>query len=215
MKNKQIKHKLKLYANTWRRDEQILDGAYAEMDKIAAADGYARKPAARRWPAVFASVVAAVILAVVILPYLLRGSTPEPVTYCLTNLSRTNATLDEVQQIGGAVLLTFDGDSTAQYFVFRNPGGTDREICVVVAVYKTLRDGFVDEITVTSDVTGGLVGFSQFDTFYKELPPRIVDNYKDGEYYSYLAWNTETGNYYIAVMSPTEGALYAYESKIS
>ena len=227
-KDKIIQKNLELYAESFKGKAEILSGAYTEMNRLRGEGFYVpqRNPRGKekrgffkRMPAFFAIAAAAVAVLFILSTLVPENSDgdakPSPplvtVSYKLSDLTREEISRAELPQTEGMRLL--DGDTDEKFFAYYKNGTT--ELYVLAARYKSERGFGMDEVTVITDFKGGLTDYNK-DSNYPQNSEigRNYENYKDGEYYSYLYVKSEITRHYVLIMSPTADGGVAYEQSL-
>lgn len=222
MKDRFLKRQLEMYADAAELNEELLADAYREMDILSASAGQSAFAAQKNHPnrigvtkgLRLAAVAAVLVLIVsfVVYPLITNNNGQEASLelneYSFASLSRSFATLEEIEAAGARFLTPDSATATGEYYLFKNR--KNGNIYVAAAKYKIRKqNGNMDEVIVISDFRGGL-------TEYPELPDGsyIYDEYQNGEYYSYICVHEDGQVFYLFVMSPDRNAAYIYEEII-
>lgn len=232
MKDKELAKKLDIYRDAFLKKPELLEGAYAEMD----AQNYARakKPANKaggkillKSAAILGSVAAVVLVFVgmlnMVISFLNSGGTNpggqnpgieepvKPASYQFADLARSVSSEEEFRGLEGAKYLTeeTEGFLSGEYFVFWDKQSGKKLVAAVK--YKTIRNGYTEEIMLISDLAGGLKDLSEYKSRTTDTLVRNYDRYINGEYCSDIFLSTGGRAYYVFITSPIRGAGEVYE----
>lgn len=215
MKNKSIKEKLDIYADSLERKEEILYGAYRAMDLKRNSEVYDKKKNKFKKRFGLTGLIAAAVIFVVVIGVissdLLKDMGTFPLRpYSLSSLEKQSVSREDFVVLTDVLFFTGETSQTdGRFFVYVNE---KNEIYSAKAVYKVIKDGCVDEITIISDFKNKLNDYKTNKPTKDNSVIRIYDYYENGEYYSYLAALSDKTTYYIMITSPSKYAGEYYEN---
>jgi len=208
-KNKFIENKLNAFADGLHLNPDVITDAGYEVMRLKSNVEETRRPRKKAWIAAVACC-ASIVLSVVAALLLRQPQTQTITPYSLSSL--TSKSVETVENTSAAPF-TFDNARILQ----KEYKATDGETRVVAANIISVTDHGTDSIVVYQDFGKGLSNYKTYKGYPEReingVKVRVKTDYKKGEYYSYCFFEGEDCDYYITIMSPSDGALEYYFGK--
>jgi len=200
----------------------LADGVTPDMRLLCRARAFVRDNAGKkhiRWRRlVFASASCLVVLAIVLgalaFGQQLRGSLNETtspaitLTYSLSTLKQEAGTA--FQATSCTDLLTGAENTALTRCILYKDKSTSKTL-VISCEYVSVTGHGTDKLTIIKDVGGGLTDYKNYQgtkriTNENGVSVSYLEEYKNGEYYSYAYFQSNNSDYYMMIGSPKQEA---------